>query len=155
MANVVTGRLHDAGRTETITGREREMKKRTIVLDASRHDPWTGERRAEDFPSFELIGDRTSLPDAFAPGQLVQVWFDVRGRRYADADGNIRYFNTLSAYRMEAYGRGGAAPSAAAPSAAPRAASAVTSSANPASAGRGGGEAPGGEGTSMDDDLPF
>lgn len=105
MANTIIGRIYDAGRTETVRGRAGELAKRTVVLDASRHDAWTGERLADNYPSFELTGERTALADGLAAGQLVQVHFDVRGRRWTDADGNVKFFNTLSAYRIEPYAR--------------------------------------------------
>ena len=52
----------------------------------------------------ELQQDQTSLLDAFMEGQEVEVSFDIRGREWTSPTGDIKYFNTLKAFRVEAIG---------------------------------------------------
>lgn len=58
----------------------------------------------------ELQQDQTSLLDAFMEGQEVEVSFDIRGREWTSPTGDIKYFNTLKAFRVEAIGAAPAKP---------------------------------------------
>jgi hypothetical protein len=58
----------------------------------------------------ELQQDHTSLLDAFMEGQEVEVSFDIRGREWTSPTGDVKYFNTLKAFRVEAIGAAPAKP---------------------------------------------
>ncbi len=51
--------------------------------------------------SFQLTQDKTSLLDKFNVGQEIKVHFNVRGKEYTDKDLNVKYFNSLEAWRLE------------------------------------------------------
>ena len=53
---------------------------------------------------FELQQDQCNLLDAFMCGQEVEVSFDIRGREWNSPQGEVKYFNTLKAFRVEAVG---------------------------------------------------
>jgi len=48
------------------------------------------------------------LLDKFEVGQEVEVKFDVKGKKY-EKNGEVKYFNTLSAWKIEFVGAGTAA----------------------------------------------
>ena len=57
---------------------------------------------------FEMVQDKCNLLDKFSVGQDVSVDFDLRGRKWTDQKGAVRYFTTLQAWRLSpADGAGG------------------------------------------------
>ena len=52
------------------------------------------------FVSFQLTQDRCSLIDAMEVGADIQVEFNLRGRKWTSPQGDVRYFNTLEAWRI-------------------------------------------------------
>ena len=52
------------------------------------------------FISFQLTQDRCSLIDAMEVGADIQVEFNLRGRKWTSPQGDVRYFNTLEAWRL-------------------------------------------------------
>jgi hypothetical protein len=53
------------------------------------------------FISFQLVQDRCSLLDAFQEGQEIRVFFNLRGREWRAPSGEVKYFNTLEAWKLE------------------------------------------------------
>lgn len=51
--------------------------------------------------SFQLVQDRCSLLDAFNEGQEIRVFFNLRGREWRAPSGEVKYFNTLEAWKIE------------------------------------------------------
>ncbi len=83
-----------------------KFKKREFVLtDASSMYP-------QDI-SFQLTQDKCSLADGFQPNDQIEVSFNLRGREWTSPQGEVKYFNTLEAWRIEKMGAG---PPASAPS---------------------------------------
>lgn len=80
-----------------------KFKKREFVV----------EENSSQYPQvimFQLAQDKTSLIDGYSEGQEVTVYFNLRGREWTSPkDGQVRYFNTLDAWKIEA---GAAAPAA-------------------------------------------
>lgn len=105
MANSMTGRVHLIMPTETIVSKKDQTKtfaKRTIVLDCTRFDPYTGERdKFENFPSFEFTGDKVDWLNSFNVGDVVTISFDLQGTAYTGADGKEKYFTSIRAYKIE------------------------------------------------------
>lgn len=64
---------------------------------------------------FQLTQDKTSLVDGVQPNDQVEVSFNIRGREWTSPQGEVKYFNTLEAWRIEKMGAG--MPNAGAPSA--------------------------------------
>ncbi len=90
----IVGKLfekHDAiKRTETFTVRE------FIVEVENARNP-----QYNDFIQFQLTNDRCNIVDNYEVGAMIQVTFDIRGRRWQSPEGRIAYFNTLNAWRVE------------------------------------------------------
>ena len=51
---------------------------------------------------FQLAQDKCSMLDPFMEGQSVEVSFNLRGREWTSPTGEVKYFNTLDAWRVEA-----------------------------------------------------
>ena len=103
MANQITGKILRIYPTETITRKSgKSIDKRSIVIDCTRFDPYTGERGFENTPQLEFVGDRCRELDSYQPGQIVTITFDVNGSRYTTADGREQIFTRVQPYRIEA-----------------------------------------------------
>lgn len=64
---------------------------------------------------FQLVQDKCQLIDGIYVGSEVEVSFNLRGREWTSPQGEVRYFNTLDAFRVERVGSSPApAPKAAA-----------------------------------------
>lgn len=106
MANAITGRIHKITPVQEITGKSgKTFAKRTLVLDAARYDTHTGEKKYDNYPSFEFSGDGMKILDNFKEGDAVTVSYDINGREFEDPETHeIRYFNTIRGYKVERYG---------------------------------------------------
>jgi hypothetical protein len=62
----------------------------------------------------EFTQDKVSLLDSMMEGQEVEVSFNLKGREWTSPTGDVKYFNTLQAFRIEKVG-GSPAPAASAP----------------------------------------
>lgn len=90
---------------------------------------------------FQSTQDKCALLDAIQVGDQVEVSFNLRGREWTSPQGEVKYFNTLEAWRIEKVG-------AAAPQGMPQGGpSAMNLDPIPA--------APAMSTESADDDLPF
>lgn len=125
MPNQMTGRIAQIGPPETLPaqgGRE-ALERRTLLLDCSRTDPWTGQRLRDNYPLFEFIGERCRLLDGLAEGQTVTVSFSLQGAFYTGRDGQRHHFNRVRGYAIAPYApTQGAAPPAPRPAPPPPAA---------------------------------
>jgi hypothetical protein len=62
--------------------------------------------------SFQLTQDKCSLLDQYNVGDEIKVHFNLRGREWTSPKGEIKYFNTLEAWRIEGGNTGSAKSSA-------------------------------------------
>ena len=79
--------------SETVQISERFRKREFVVEYASN----------PDYPQplqFEMIQDRCELLDSFQEGQLVEISFDLRGREWTNPQGEVKYFNSLQAWKL-------------------------------------------------------
>ena len=79
--------------TETVQISDR-FRKREFVVEYSSNP---------DYPQslqFEMVQDRCELLDSFQVGQLVEISFDLRGREWTNPQGQVKYFNTLQAWKL-------------------------------------------------------
>jgi hypothetical protein len=56
--------------------------------------------------SFQLTQDKCALIDQFNPGSEIRVFFNLRGREWKSPQGEIKYFNTIEAWKIEAVNQG-------------------------------------------------
>lgn len=95
----VTGKLVEIFETVKIKD---SFQKREFVLEYATNPKYP------ELVKFELVQDKCGLLDKFSVGQEVAVDFDLRGRKWTDQKGVVKYFNTLQAWRLSvASGAGG------------------------------------------------
>lgn len=81
------------------------FKKRIVVLNCTHSN--FGEVY-ENYPSFEFSGKHVDDPASFAVGEIVTISFALQGTKYQkSANDPVKYFNTISGYKIEKYQRGG------------------------------------------------
>lgn len=107
MANTMTGRVLLIGNVEEIPSKSggEPFKKRIVVLNCTHSN--FGEVY-ENYPSFEFSGKHVDDPASFAVGEIVTISFALQGTKYQkSANDPVKYFNTISGYKIEKYQRGG------------------------------------------------
>ena len=104
MANQLTGKILYIYPSQQIPSKDgsKTIVKRSIVIDCTRFDPYTGERGFENTPMLEFIGDRCAELDKYQVGQIVTISFDVQGTRYRNKAGAEQIFTRVQPYRIEA-----------------------------------------------------
>jgi hypothetical protein len=91
MNNEVKGILHVKG---AIQKRSEKFSTRQFVVKIM-------DDKYEQLISFELLNDRTDLIDAFGVGEEITVSFNLKGREWTSPQGEVKYFNTLEAWKVQ------------------------------------------------------
>ena len=71
------------------------FKKREFVVEYSENPSYP------EYIKFEFIQDKCDLLNSFNIGDEVTISFNLKGRKWTDPQGTVKYFNTLQAWRME------------------------------------------------------
>ncbi len=71
------------------------FQKREFVVEYSDNPQYP------EYIKFELIQDKCGLLDNFKVGDEVVVHFNLKGRKWTDPQGVVKYFNSLQAWRLE------------------------------------------------------
>lgn len=101
---------------DTVQVTEKFAKREFVISETSSMYP-------QDI-SFQAAQDKCSMLDGVTEGEQVEVSFNLRGREWTSPQGEVKYFNTLDAWRIEKVAQGmpqggpsdmnlGAAPAAA------------------------------------------
>ena len=107
----MTGIIKHIG--DTVQVSEKVQKREFVVTELSDKDP-----KYDQHVSFQATQDKCDMLSSFGNGQSVTVSFNLRGREWTSPQGEVKYFNTLEAWRVEPSDEGSApAPVAAAPAA--------------------------------------
>lgn len=69
------------------------FKKREFVIEYQ-------ENQYPEFIKFEAIQDKCDLLDAYKTGDEVVVDFNLKGRKWTNPQGEVKYFNSLQAWRL-------------------------------------------------------
>lgn len=91
MNNEVKGILHVKGQTQQ---RSEKFSTRSFTIK-------TNEDKYEQFITFELLNDRTDMIDPFGVGEEITVSFNLKGREWTSPQGEVKYFNTLEAWKVQ------------------------------------------------------
>lgn len=81
----------------TVQVTEKFSKREFVVTDMSGMYP-------QDI-LFQATQDKCQLLDSVQPNEQVEVSFNLRGREWTSPQGEVRYFNTLEAWRIEKVGQ--------------------------------------------------
>ena len=82
------------------------FKKREFVVEYI-------ERQYPEYIKFEFVQDKCDLLDKYKVGQDVTVDFNLKGRKWNSPQGEVKYFNTLQAWRLEEVNANAGAPAGA------------------------------------------
>lgn len=91
MSYQATGKVMTVGTTQQVS--EKFRKREVILLIDDGKYPQTC--------AFEFAQDKVQDLDPVSVGDLVRVDFDLRGRQWTSPKGEVKTFNTLSAWRLE------------------------------------------------------
>ncbi|MDA7579854.1 MAG: DUF3127 domain-containing protein [Crocinitomicaceae bacterium] len=83
---------------DTVQVTEKFAKREFVINDASSMYP-------QDI-LFQSVQDKCSMLDGYTEGDNVEVSFNLRGREWTSPQGEVKYFNTLDAWRIEKVGQG-------------------------------------------------
>ncbi len=95
MSLSITGSILEISDIQQI---KESFRKREFVVE------YTDNPQYPEFIKFELIQDKCALLDAYKVGDKVSVHFNLKGRKWTDREGQIKYFNSLQAWRIEVEG---------------------------------------------------
>src|SRR3972149_2084198 len=87
----ITGILKVKGDAQQVS--EKFKKREFVLTDNSSQYP--------QHISFQLTQDKCNLLDHYAVGTEIKVQFNLRGREWTSPKNEIKYFNTLEAWRIE------------------------------------------------------
>jgi hypothetical protein len=77
------------------------IQKRSEKFSTRQFTVKTMDDKYEQFITFELLNDRTDLIDAFGVGEEVTVSFNLKGREWLSPQGEVKFFNTLEAWKVQ------------------------------------------------------
>lgn len=97
----ITGILKMKSEEQQIS--EKFKKREFVITDNSSQYP--------QHISFQLTQDKCGLIDQYKVGDELKVHFNLRGREWTSPKGEVKFFNTLEAWRIEG-NKGGASASA-------------------------------------------
>ena len=72
---------------------EKFRKREFVITDNSSQYP--------QHISFQLTQDRCSLIEPYNLGAEIKVFFNLRGREWTSPQGEVKYFNSLEAWKLE------------------------------------------------------
>lgn len=75
------------------------FKKREFVVEYAENPQYP------EFIKFELTQTNCQQLDEFNEGEDIRISFNLKGRKWTDPKGNVKYFNSLQAWRLEKIGK--------------------------------------------------
>lgn len=91
----VKGKVHEVGATQQVTD---SFKKRDLILAIAENPQFV------EYIRFEATQDRVNIFDNLAPGDDLEVSFNLRGRPWTSKDNVTTYFNSLVAWKINKLG---------------------------------------------------
>jgi hypothetical protein len=88
----IKGKIIEINNTVQVSDK---FKKREFVVEYAENAQYP------EYVKFELTQDKCDLLNEFNPGQVVEVFFNLRGRRWTDPKGETKYFNSLQAWKIQ------------------------------------------------------
>ncbi len=102
----IEGKLTEKFETQEVSA---SFKKREFVIEFAENPQYP------EFIKLELIQNNCQQLDDFNVGEELTVSFNLKGRKWNDPKGGVKYFNTLQAWRLENNSGTPAQPSSEAP----------------------------------------
>ena len=106
--NTLTGKVIAVSPIETIASKDpnkQPMQKRSLYMDCTRYDPYTGERGYENTPLLEFGGKAMEklnelVNNGLKKDDIVVVSFDIQGSPY-EKDGKKQVFTRVRPFDIE------------------------------------------------------
>lgn len=95
MSFELTGRILEISPVQQVS---EKFRKREFVIE------YTENQQYPEYIKLELVQDKCNLLDNLKTGQEVAVMFNLKGRKWTDAKGEVKYFNSLQAWKINAAG---------------------------------------------------
>ncbi|MAE84623.1 MAG: hypothetical protein CMB80_17925 [Flammeovirgaceae bacterium] len=96
----IDGKLIEKSNTQEVSN---SFKKREFVVEYAENPQYP------EFVKFELIQSNCQQLDSFNIGDEMTISFNLKGRKWTDPKGEVKYFNSLQAWRLEKKAGGGPA----------------------------------------------
>ena len=93
----IKGKLVEIFDTVQIT---ETFKKREFIIQDNKNPEYP------EFVKVELIQDKVSLLDNLNVGDEINVLINIKGRKWEDKEGNIKYFNSIQGWKIETENEG-------------------------------------------------
>ncbi len=93
MSFSVEGKLYKKFDTQQI---KETFQKREFVVEYIEGNPMYPQ-----YVNFQLIQDKVDMIEPFQEGQMLKVEFNLRGREWRSPQGELKYFNSLDAWRIQ------------------------------------------------------
>lgn len=87
----IQGKLHVKSEIKQVSDK---FRKREFVIEYVENPMYP------QFISFQLIQDKCELLDAYQPGTMLSIDFNLKGREWTSPQGEVKYFNSLDAWRI-------------------------------------------------------
>jgi hypothetical protein len=87
----IKGKVHEVSPTTQVTD---SLKKRELIIEYVENPQYP------EYLKFEAIQDRCALLDNTKVGDDVEVFFNLKGRKWTDKTGKVVYFNTLGLWKV-------------------------------------------------------
>jgi hypothetical protein len=87
-----------------ITGIIKVKKDTQVISDKFKKREFVLTDNSSQYPqhiSFQCTQDKCSLLDSINEGETVTVHFNLRGREWTSPQGEVKYFNTLEAWKID------------------------------------------------------
>lgn len=91
MSYTIEGRVISIGQTEQ---KSEKFSVRKFVIDDQAQE-------YANLHEFQLANAKTELADTFKVGNQVKVHFNLRGRAWTSPSGEVKYFSSLDAWKVE------------------------------------------------------
>ena len=88
----IEGKLIEKFETVQVTD---TFKKREFIIEYKENPTYP------EFIKLELIQNKCNLIDNFEIGEDINVFINIKGRKWTSKEGKINYFNTLQAWKIE------------------------------------------------------
>jgi len=91
----IKGKLVEIFDTVQIT---ETFKKREFIIQDNKNPEYP------EFIKVELIQDKVELLNSLNVGDEINVLINIKGRKWEDKEGNIKYFNSIQGWKIESEG---------------------------------------------------
>ena len=71
------------------------FKKREFIIQDNKNPEYP------EYTKVEVIQDKVSLLDNINIGDEINVLINIKGRKWEDKEGNIKYFNSIQGWKIE------------------------------------------------------